>query len=119
YNDYYNYLPAKRQAIYELLKGLLEDGVPIHGVGLQCHLNIARSSDSEHQSYQQTVANLEEAIDLYASLGLEVHVTELDISLYISGHQYDESSFYTLESFSEELQLQQAERYQSFFELFR
>lgn len=119
YNDYYNYLPARRQAIYELLKGLLEEGVPVHGVGMQCHLNIEPSSNPDHQSYYQTVENLEESIELYASLGLEVQVTELDVSLYVAGNQYTEGDFYTLETFTEELQAKQAERYAEFFALFR
>jgi endo-1,4-beta-xylanase len=119
YNDYYNYLPSRRQAIYELLDGLLADGAPIHGVGLQCHLNIEPSRNPEHQSYHQTVENLEEAITLYASLGLEVQITELDLSVYVAGNQYDESTFYTAETFTEALQQQQAERYREFFDLFR
>lgn len=119
YNDYYNYLPARRQAIYELLEDLLDQGVPIHGVGLQCHLSIAPSDDPEHHSYYQTVENLEKAIELYSSLGLEVHITEMDVSLYVGGRQYDESDFYTAETFSEEVELRQAERYRGFFTMFR
>ena len=119
YNDYYDYLPAKHQAIHGMLKGLLDQGVPVHGVGMQCHLNIAPSTDSAHQSSYQTIENLEAAIELYASLGLEVHVTEMDVSLYIGGQTYDESNFYTLETFTEAVQEQQAQRYRAFFELFR
>ena len=119
YNDYYDYLPAKHQAIHDMLKGLLDQGVPVHGVGMQCHLNIAPSPDPNHQSYQQTVENLEAAIELYASLGLEVQVTEMDMSLYIGGQTYDESNFYTLETFTEAVQQQQADRYGVFFDLFR
>ena len=57
--------------------------------------------------------------ELYASLGLEVHITELDMSLYISGNQYTEDTYYTAETFTEELEFQQAERYTEFFEMFR
>lgn len=119
YNDFYNYLPEKQQGIYDMLNGLLDDGVPVHGVGLQCHLNIEPSSDKEQQSYFQTTKNLEKAIELYASLGIEVHITELDLSLYISGIQYTEDTYYTAETFTEELEERQAERYRVFFELFR
>lgn len=119
YNDYYNYLPDKQQGIYELLKRLLDAGVPVHGVGLQCHLSIAPSTDEEHHSYYQTVDHLRDAIELYSSLGLEVQVTELDVSLYIGGMQYDASEFYTEETFTEDVQAEQAERYREFFELFR
>ncbi|WP_165373160.1 hypothetical protein [Sorangium cellulosum] len=41
--------------------------------------NIEPSTVTTNQAYHQLVANLEEAIKLYSSLGLEVQVTELDI----------------------------------------
>ncbi|WP_083607915.1 endo-1,4-beta-xylanase [Teredinibacter haidensis] len=119
YNDYYNYIPERRQAIYEMLKGLVEKGVPVHGVGLQCHVNTERSLNPAHQSYQQTIANLEQAIQLYASLGLEVHITEMDVSIYIGGNKYEEKDFYTAGNIPEELKVKQAERYAAFFEMFR
>jgi endo-1,4-beta-xylanase len=119
YNDYYNYLPMKRQGIYNMLKELLDAGVPVHGVGLQCHLNIEPSTDPNNQSYYQTVENEEEAIKLYASLGLDVQITEMDVSLYISGKTYTSDQFYTTATFTDALQTEQAERYRQFFELFR
>ncbi|WP_437611600.1 endo-1,4-beta-xylanase [Sorangium sp. So ce834] len=119
YNDFYNYLPAKQQGIYKMLKGLLDQGVPVHGVGLQAHLNIEPSTVSTNQAYYQRVANMEEAIKLYSSLGLEVQVTELDISLYIPGVTYNPSTFYTTATFTDELKAKQAARYGEFFELFR
>jgi len=119
YNDYYNYLPAKQQGIYEMLKELLDAGVPVHGVGLQAHLNIAPSADSTNQGYYQNVSNLEDAIKLYASLGLEVQVTEMDMSLYVPGVTYTQDTYYTAATFTDALKTQQAERYRAFFELFR
>ena len=119
YNDFYDYIPAKHTGIYNMLKALLEQGVPVHGVGMQCHLNIEPSTIPTNQAYHQTVENLEAAIELYSSLGLEVHVTELDLSLYIPGVMYNSSTFYTQATFTEALQIQQAERYRAFFELFR
>ena len=119
YNDYYDYIPAKQQGIYNMLKGLLAEGVPVHGVGMQCHLNVEPSTKTDNQGYHQSVENLEKAIELYSSLGLEVQVTELDLSLYIPGVTYDQSTFYTAATFTEALQIQQANRYKAFFELFR
>ncbi|WP_437787822.1 endo-1,4-beta-xylanase [Sorangium sp. So ce1097] len=119
YNDFYNYIPAKQQGIYNMLKGLLDQGVPVHGVGLQAHFNIEPSTVSTNQAYYQHVANLEEAIKLYSSLGLEVQVTELDVSLYIPGVTYNASTFYTAATFTDELKAKQAARYREFFELFR
>ncbi|MEI9954381.1 MAG: endo-1,4-beta-xylanase [Pseudomonadota bacterium] len=93
YNDFYDYIPAKQQAIYNMLKGLLADGVPVHGVGMQCHLNIQPSTKSDNQAFYQSVENLEKAIVLYSSLGLEVQVTEMDLSLYIPGISYTRDTF--------------------------
>jgi endo-1,4-beta-xylanase len=119
YNDYYDYLPAKRQGIYNLLMGLLAKGVPINGVGMQTHINIEPSTDPNNQGYYQTVANVEEAIKLYSSLGLEVQVTEMDMSLYIPGVMYTSSQYYTAATFTDALQTEQANRYADFFALFR
>ncbi len=119
YNDFYNYIPDKQQAIYALMKKLLEAGVPVHGVGLQAHLNIEPSADPANQAYHQHVENLEKAIELYSSLGLEVQITEMDLSLYIPGVTYTEDTFYTDATFTAELKAKQAARYQAFFEMFR
>lgn len=119
YNEYRNYLPAKRQAVYELLKGLLADGVPVHGVGLQAHLASEPATDPSHHGYHQTIAEQEKAIELYASLGLEVHITEVDMSVYVPGQKYEPSQFLTVDTFTKELEAKQAERYGQFFELFR
>jgi endo-1,4-beta-xylanase len=119
YNDYYDHIAAKRDGIYNMLKGLLDSGVTVHGVGIQCHINIEPSMDPNHQGYHQTVANIEAAIVKYASLGLEVQITEMDVSLYIPGVTYTSDQFYTAATFTEALKNQQAERYRAFFELFR
>jgi endo-1,4-beta-xylanase len=102
-----------------MLKELLARGVPIHGVGLQCHLNIEPSTDASDQGFYQTVPELEAAIELYASLGLDVQVTELDLSLYVPGVKYTPEMFYTAETFTDALEQRQARRYAAFFELFR
>ena len=44
YNDYYDYIPAKHQGVHDMLQGLLAAGVPVHGVGMQTHLNIQPST---------------------------------------------------------------------------
>ncbi|HEU5075067.1 MAG TPA: endo-1,4-beta-xylanase [Polyangiaceae bacterium] len=119
YNDYYNYHPVRRQAIYEMLERLIAADVPIDGVGLQAHLNLAPGTDPEEQSYHQTVENMEQAIEMYASLGLDVQITEMDISLYLRGISYTEDQFYTPEKVTAEVLAEQAERYREFFDMFR
>lgn len=119
YNDYYNYIPARHEAIYEMLKGLLEQGVPVHGVGIQAHINTTPSTDQNHQSYQQTSQNMEKAIKLYASLGLDIQITEMDVSVYVGGKNYRKMDFFTADTFGEDLQSRQAGRYAEFFDLYR
>jgi endo-1,4-beta-xylanase len=119
YNDYYDHLAAKRQGIHDMLKGLLDSGVTVHGVGMQCHLNIEPSSDPTNQGYFQTVTEFEAAINLYASLGIEVQVTELDMSLYVPGVTYTSDQYYTLDTFTDAVASKQAERYREFFALYR
>ena len=72
YNDYNTYDPKKRQYIYEMLKGLIEDGVPIDGMGMQVHIGL---------EYPK-VSDIAETIDLFASLGLDIEVTEIDVDIY-------------------------------------
>jgi endo-1,4-beta-xylanase len=119
YNDFYDYLPAKQQAIYNMVKGLRDQGIQVDGIGMQCHLNIAPSTDSTNQGYYQDVGHLEDAIKLYSSLGVAVQVTELDMSLYIPGVTYTSDQYYTTATFTDALKNQQADRYFQFFQLFR
>ncbi len=72
YNDYNIVLPEKRERAYRLLKKLLGEGVPVTGVGIQGHWSVFEPSEQE----------LEEAIRRFSSLGLEVQITELDMSVY-------------------------------------
>lgn len=62
----------KAEAYYNLVKKLVEKGVPIHGVGFQCHLTTG----------QFNAKRFKDNLKRYADLGLEVAVTELDIAQY-------------------------------------
>ncbi len=73
YNDYGAELPgARSDAVYALVHGMIQRGVPIHGVGLQMHTSIAWSL-----SPQSLAAN----IGRFGALGLQVHVTEMDVRI--------------------------------------
>jgi endo-1,4-beta-xylanase len=119
YNDFHDYVPAKHEGVYNMLKSLIEAGVPIDGVGIQGHLNIDPSPDPNNQGYYESVANLEEAINQYSSLGLDVQITEMDLSMYVTGVTYTSDMFLTADTFTDELKTKQAERYREYFELFR
>ena len=72
YNDYNVFIPEKRMKIYTMLKELLKQGVPVQGIGIQGHWSL----------YQPTEKELRETLRLFASLGLKVQITEMDVSLY-------------------------------------
>lgn len=78
YNDFGTEgLSAKANAVYEMLRGMLERGVPIDGVGLQMHtLNINGAP---------TIADFIANIERLAALGLDVVISEMDISTCASG----------------------------------
>jgi endo-1,4-beta-xylanase len=73
YNDYgAEEMNRKSDAVYELVKGMLARGVPVHGVGLQMHITSNRPPD--WQAVGENIARLN-------ALGLEVHITELDVRI--------------------------------------
>ncbi len=73
YNDYGGEgLGEKSDAIFNLLRDLRAREVPVHGVGLQMHVDIAAPPDPT-----AVAANLQRL----GELGLEVQVTEMDVSL--------------------------------------
>jgi len=104
YNDYNESNPEKREKIYSLVKSLKEKNVPIHGIGLQAHWNL------EHPSLD----DIRRAVERYASLGVKLHITELDVSVF----QFEDRRT-DLTAPSEEMLEQQAERYGQFFRLFK
>ncbi|PSM38089.1 endo-1,4-beta-xylanase [Streptomyces dioscori] len=63
---------AKSTALYNLVKSLKEQGVPIDGVGLQAHLILG-----------QVPSTLQANIQRFADLGVDVAITELDIRMTV------------------------------------
>lgn len=81
---------VKAQAMYNLVKKLKSEGVPIDGIGIECHININTNLDK-----------LKDVIKKFASLDVEVQFTEIDMS--------------TLGNTSESALLQQAREYKKLF----
>ncbi len=69
YNDYNEYMDGKMNAIYEMALELKEKDL-IDGIGMQAHLDVGFP----------TAAQFERAVEKYVSTGLDVQVTELDIT---------------------------------------
>jgi endo-1,4-beta-xylanase len=68
-NDYNEYIPAKTNDIYNMAMKLKGLGV-IDGIGMQSHLDIGYPSASVYNT----------AVEKFLSTGLEVQITELDIT---------------------------------------
>ena len=74
YNDYnvassQGWSQGKSDAMYNMVKSMLDRGVPIDGVGLQMHVGTG------YDLVDGVIKNMER----YGALGLEVHITELDL----------------------------------------
>eukprot|EP00118_Oscarella_pearsei_P020398 m.220867 g.220867 ORF g.220867 m.220867 type:complete len:363 (+) comp39951_c0_seq1:199-1287(+) len=85
YNDYNaEGLNGKSDAIYNMLKSMLQRGIPVHGIGLQAHFTLGTDFTQTKTpklgrlapSYDDLATNIKRLADL----GLEVHITEMDVS---------------------------------------
>jgi endo-1,4-beta-xylanase len=75
YNDFNTEgTSAKANAVYTMVQGMLQRGIPINGVGLQMHIT---SNVDGQRSAQQISQNIERL----TALGLQVIYSELDVSL--------------------------------------
>ena len=109
YNDYNTENKAKRDKIYLIVQGLVAKGVPIHGVGLQAHWSL----------FEPTSQELEESITKFASLGLKIQITELDVSVHPKQHEVSKEAFKGVSVFTPEMDEKQAQHYKMLFEVFR
>jgi GH35 family endo-1,4-beta-xylanase len=71
YNDYNIEAGAKHESSMILLRRLIKEGAPIHGVGIQGHWS----------THNVPYDAIDRAIADYASLGLKVSITELDVTI--------------------------------------
>ncbi|MCI3925116.1 endo-1,4-beta-xylanase [Paenibacillus sp. TRM 82003] len=104
YNDYNESNPVKREKIYTLVKSLLDRGAPIHGIGLQAHWNL----------HDPSLDDIRAAIERYASLGLTLQITEMDVSMFAFDDRRTD-----LTAPTPEMEALFNERYESFFRVFR
>jgi endo-1,4-beta-xylanase len=72
YNDYnLAELRAKSDATYNMVKSMIQRGIPIDGVGFQMHLT---QDGINYQSFADNMAR-------FADLGLEIYITEMDVRM--------------------------------------
>ncbi|KAG4101693.1 glycoside hydrolase superfamily [Neocallimastix lanati (nom. inval.)] len=77
YNDYNaeangGNFGGKTGAVFQYIKSMKENGVPIDGVGLQMHISCNWTPNYEE---------LTKLISQYEEIGVEVHVTEIDVKM--------------------------------------
>lgn len=71
YNDYSMFHKGRRDAVVELVRNLKAKGIRIDGVGMQAHYGMDFP----------TLEAFEKSIVAFAGCGVDVHITELDISV--------------------------------------
>ncbi len=76
YNDYGLENPAKRRKLITLIKSLQEQHAPVHAIGSQAHVNVST-----------TFETMDQALTEMASLGLPIHITELDVNSAARGQR--------------------------------
>jgi endo-1,4-beta-xylanase len=119
YNDYSTAIPAKRNGIVRLVRGILNSGARVDAIGMQEHNSLA------HPSIQE----VEKSIVDFASLGTKVMVTEMDISVLphvnpnmgaeiSETYQYQKELNPYKEGLPDDIARALASRYNDFFKLY-
>lgn len=76
YNDYSLENPAKRRKLIALIKSLQAQNVPVQAIGSQAHVNVSTSFE-----------DMDQALTEMATLGLPIHITELDVNSAVGGQR--------------------------------
>jgi endo-1,4-beta-xylanase len=76
YNDYGLENPVKRKRLISLIESLQAEKVPIHAIGSQAHVNVSTTFEA-----------MDQALTEISTLGLPVHVTELDVNSAADGQR--------------------------------
>lgn len=72
YNDYNMFAPGRREGTIALVERLRANGIEKLGIGLQGHMRI---------DYPETLDEFERSIVAFGELGVDVAITELDVSV--------------------------------------
>jgi endo-1,4-beta-xylanase len=117
YNDYNMHNPQKRAFLVDVLRDYLDRGVPIDGVGLQGHVGLAYPDLEEW----------ERSIATYAEMGLQVHISELEVDVLPSQNQptaeistrieYSDENNPWPDALPDEIQERLADRYEEVFRI--
>jgi endo-1,4-beta-xylanase len=105
YNDYGLENLAKRDKAVRLIRRLQAAGIRVHAVGMQGHWKL----------HSPPLEEIERSIETFASLGVKVNITELDVSLFTKAQKDNRYK----DSVPPEVLATQAARYAAVFEIFR
>ncbi|MBN2256316.1 MAG: endo-1,4-beta-xylanase [Anaerolineaceae bacterium] len=103
-NEYSTQDPRKRTCVYNVVRDLRAAGLPVDGVGHQMHIDVENPS----------AESIEETILMFAELGVEQYVTELDMSIYTN-----DTDIYNVTNVPNEIMIQQGHRYKDVFDVFK
>jgi len=114
YNDFCLDYPAKREAVYQMVKELNERYANetgetrklIEGIGMQSHYNLVETK----------IQNVRDSIDKFASLGVRISVSELDIAITVVSHDWNKSTPEI--KLTPEIEEEQAKMYSDLFKLY-
>jgi endo-1,4-beta-xylanase len=107
YNDFNVTVPEKLTKILSMVQWLRSRGIRVDGIGLQGHWNLNWPE----------ISDIRTAIKKIAAAGLEVKISELDISIY-TNDDWSSQTWEKEKAFTEQLEMRQAERYKKLFMLF-
>jgi endo-1,4-beta-xylanase len=101
-NDYDTTDPVKGLTLYNLVKKLKERKVPVDGIGMQFHITLTNPG----------IKAIDESLKKFSELGVEIQITELDMSLNPDAKIKSADA-------SQELLIRQAYRYKEIFDIFK
>lgn len=119
YNDYSMSVPGKRNGVVAMVKKLQKQGVKIDAIGMQGHIGLD----------YPTLEEFENSIKAYGDLGVNVMITEMEISVLpmpdwsrgaeiSTNFEYREQLNPYTEGLPDSVNVQFEERYMDFFKLF-
>lgn len=119
YNDYNMWKPEKCQGAIKLVQNILDQGIAVHGIGMQGHYGL----------HTPSLEQIEESILAIDAIGMKVMITELDIDVLPNPSkrqgadiddtfEFDEQYNPYTDGLPDSIQEQLTQRYAELFELF-
>ena len=95
-------LTPKSEAVYQMLKSMVNRGIPIDGMGFETHVSLLQPLE-----YESVYLELKR----FADLGLTVHISEMDVACGIPTYLKENGSYVPCIDWDERKMEKQAEYY--------